>query len=263
MEAALQALLAADPARLTVSYALLFARVGAVLLLLPGFADDAVPGRIRLLIALGVAAGLHGLLAPALTPAVAAGLASDGALARALLTELLTGLLLGSVLRLMFLAISIAGSIISLQVGLTSALVNDPSAGGQVPILARFVSVSALLVCLALNVHHLWIAAMVDSYATFPAGTLPPAADFAQLAIRAATGAMALGLSLAAPIVIYGIVFNGALGLAARLAPQLQIFFIGQPLAILFGLALIAATLGTTLSVFADHMASWARALSG
>lgn len=262
-DAALVALSGLDLPALVIGTALLFARLGSVLMLLPGFSDDAVPGRMRLLIAFGMAAGLYGLLGPALRPAVEAARATDSAFATALMAEILTGLLLGAILRILFLAISIAGSIISLQVGLTSALVNDPSAGGQVPVLARFISVAALLVCFALNVHHLWIAAMVDSYALFPAGAMPPAADFAQLAIRAASGSMALGLSLAAPIVIYGIVFNGALGLAARLAPQLQVFFIGQPLAILLGLALIAASLGATLTAFADRMAGWMHTLFG
>ncbi|MCB2014760.1 MAG: flagellar biosynthetic protein FliR [Sphingobium sp.] len=244
-------------------YALVFARMGAMLMLLPGFSDDAVPGRLRLLIALAVAAGLQGMVGAHTGAALDTVMSDDAGFAHMLLVELLTGLLLGGVVRLMFLAITIAGAIISLNVGLTSALVNDPSAGGQVPILARFISVSALLVCMGMGVHHLWLGALVDSYIVFPVGRMPPSADFAQLALNATTGAMALGLSLAAPIVIYGIIFNTALGLAARLAPQLQIFFIGQPLNILLGIALTTAALAASLTGFAGRMAEWAQALSG
>ncbi len=249
--------------RIIMLHALVFARIGAMLMLVPAFSDDAVPGRIRLLIAFATAAGLQGLVSGQFAASLDAIMASDAAFARVLLTELLTGMVLGGIIRLMFLAITIAGAIISLQVGLTSALVNDPSAGGQVPILGRFISVAALLLCLGMGVHHLWIRSLVDSYAVFPVGQMVPASDFAQLAIRAATGAMALGLSLAAPIVVYGIVFNCALGLAARLAPQLQIFFIGQPLNILLGLALTTAALSASLTGFADRMAEWMGALWG
>lgn len=249
--------------RWTMLYALVFARIGAMLMLLPGFSDDAIPGRMRLLIALGVAAGLQGLVGGYAESSIDAIMASDAALGRMLLVELLIGLLLGGVIRLMFLAITIAGAIISLNVGLTSALVNDPSAGGQVPVLARFISVAALLICMGLGVHHLWLGALVESYATFPVGQMPPAPDFAQLALTATTGAMALGLSLAAPIIIYGIVFNTALGLAARLAPQLQIFFIGQPLNILLGLALTTAALAASLTGFAQRMGAWTQGLFG
>lgn len=255
--------LAPDLPRVLTLFALIFARAGAMLMLLPGFSDDAVPGRMRLLIALGLAAGMQGLLAPHISAALDAAMQGNAALAYLLLLELLTGMMLGGVVRLMFLAITIAGAIISLQVGLTTGLVQDPSAGGQVPLLARFISIAALLLCLSLGVHHLWIGALVESYGVFPPGAMPPAADFAQLALKAASGAMALGLSLAAPLLIYGILFNTALGLAARLAPQLQLFFIAQPLSIALGLALTAATLGVALSGFAAEMAQWVRALTG
>nr|WP_281377797.1 flagellar biosynthetic protein FliR [Sphingobium subterraneum] len=242
-------------------FTLLFARVGAMLMLLPAFSDDAVPGRIRLFIALGVAAGLVPLLGPRIETALLPIMGSDMSLARMLLTEMLLGVALGLIVRLMFQAIIIAGSLISLQVGLTSALVNDPSAGGQVPLLARFVSIAALLICMASGVHHLWIAALVESYGVFPVGTLAPVADFAQLALSAARGAMALGLSLAAPLIVYGIIFNSALGLAARLAPALQIFFIAQPLNLLLGLALTAVTLAAGLDGFAAKMAEGIRTM--
>ncbi|MDQ4420669.1 flagellar biosynthetic protein FliR [Sphingobium sp. DEHP117] len=255
--------LAPDLPRILTLHALIFARVGAMLMLLPGFSDDAVPGRIRLLVALALAAGMQGVLTAHMGVVIGAALAGNAALAHLLLVELLTGLMLGGIVRLMFLAVTIAGAIISLQVGLTTGLVQDPSAGGQVPQLARFISIAALLVCMSLGVHHLWIGALVQSYGVFPPGAMAPAADFAQLALKAASGAMALGLGLSAPLVIYGIVFNAALGLAARLAPQLQIFFIAQPLAIALGLALLAVTLGAALSGFAQAMAQWALALVG
>lgn len=255
--------LAPDLPRIIALYTLVFARMGAMLMLLPGFSDDAVPGRIRLLIALALAGGILGLMNGQMARVTDAAMDGNAAQAHLLLVELLTGMMLGGVVRLMFLAITIAGAIISLQVGLTTGLVQDPSAGGQVPLLARFISISALLLCMGLEVHHLWIGMLVESYTVFPIGEWVSATDFAQLALNAASGAMALGLGLAAPLVIYGIVFNTALGLAARLAPQLQLFFIAQPLSIAMGLAVTAAVLATSLTGFAIRMAAWARALTG
>jgi flagellar biosynthetic protein FliR len=111
------------------------------------------------------------------------------------------------------------------------------------------------MVCLSLGVHHLWIAGIVKSYVAFPVGVLPPAADFAQLAVRAVTMSMSLGLSMAAPLMVYGILFHLALGLTARMAPAIQVFFISQPLNILLGLTLFAVTLGVALNGFAQAMA--------
>jgi flagellar biosynthetic protein FliR len=66
-----------------------------------------------------------------------------------------------------------------------------------------------------------------------------------------------LGISLAAPLIVYGIVFNVGLGLASRLAPAIQVFFVAQPLNLLLGLALFASTLGIMLTTFADTQAAW------
>lgn len=235
------------------AFLILFARVGAVLMLLPVFSEDAVPARIRLLIAFGMTAGLWGILATRVLP-----VAGDvAALPATLIAELLVGLGLGAVVKIMFQAVAIAGSIISLQVGLTSAVVADASQGGSAPLLSKFVSVAAAVVCMALAVHHLWIVSIIRSYALFPVGTMPPAPDFARLALTVVARATELGVSLAAPLIVYGIVFNVALGLSARLAPAIQVFFVAQPLNLLLGLALFATMLGAILTSFAAAMAAW------
>ncbi len=236
-------------------FLILFARVGAVLMLLPVFSEDAVPGRIRLLIAAGMTAGLWGLMGST-TQAAAAG----GNLPATILAELMTGLAMGAIVKIMFMAVSMAGSVISMQVGLSAAVMFDPAQGGQAPLVSKFVTVAAAVVCMAMQVHHLWIGAIVHSYDLFPVGGLPPAQDFAQLAIATVGRSMSLGVGLAAPLIIYGVVFNVALGLAARLAPAIQIFFIAQPLNILAGLALTASVLGLILTGFATAMAEWLNA---
>ncbi|MCD2317076.1 flagellar biosynthetic protein FliR [Sphingomonas sp. IC-11] len=238
------------------AFLIIFARVGAVLMLLPVFSEDSIPPRIRLMMAFGMSAGLWGLLSPhTMGPAQ-----NEAALPGIIIGELLVGLGLGAIVRIMFLAAAMAGSIVSLQIGLTSAIVFDPSQGGQAALLSRFVSVAAAVVCMAMAVHHLWIASIVQSYQQFPVGALPPAPDFAALALKVTTRSMALGLSLAAPLIVYGIVFNVALGMSARLAPAIQIFFIAQPLNLMLGLALLATVFGAMLTGFAQAMAAWMQA---
>lgn len=240
------------PLQLT-TFLILFARVGAVLMLLPAFSDEGIPGQVRLLLGLGATLGLYGFLGDR----VAAAAANDAALGGTIIAEMMVGLMIGTIIRIMFNAASMAGSFASVQIGLTSMLVPDSGSGGQVPILARVVTLTATVICFALGVHHLWIAGIVKSYAAFPVGALPPAADFARLAIHATTQAMSLGLSMAAPLMVYGILFHVALGLAARMAPTIQVFFISQPLNILFGLALFGVTLGVAVNGFAQAMAAF------
>lgn len=237
----------------TAAFLIVFCRVGAIIMLLPAFSEDGVPMQIRLVMALGFTFGLYGLLEGQVGPA----LHGERSMPLLVIAEVMVGLAIGMIVRTMFSAAIMAGSIASQQVGLSSALVVDAAMGGQVPMLARFIGVAAIVVCLAAGVHHLWIAAIVKSYGTFPVGGLPPAADFARLAISVMGQATALGLSLAAPLILYGMLFNLGQGLAARVAPAIQVFFIAQPLNLLLGLAVLAVSLGALLTAFADSMSTF------
>lgn len=237
----------ADLAPIVSAFFIVFARVGAVLMLLPVFGENAVPVRLRLLVALAMSFALYHLVGAPARAAVEAG----GLLPVVLVAELMTGMAMGMIVRILFFAVTMAGAIISMQIGLSAAVMFDPAQSGQTPILARFVGMAAALVCLGMQVHHLWIGAIVHSYGSFPIGGLPPMQDFAQLAVATVGRSMMLGVSLAMPLLIYGVVFNVVLGFAARIAPAIQIFFIAQPLNLLLGLSLAATTIGAVLTAFA------------
>ncbi|EIZ78713.1 flagellar biosynthesis protein FliR [Novosphingobium sp. Rr 2-17] len=237
-------------------FLILFARVGSVLMLLPVFSEDAVPPKIRLMMGLGMSAGLWGLIGSRIAPVAA----DSAALPGIIIAEILTGLAIGMIIKIMFLAAAMAGSIISLQIGLSSALINDSAQGGQAAVLSKLVSVAAVVVCMGMGLHHQWIAAIVHSYAMFPVGALPPSADFAQLAILTIGKAMSLSITLAAPLLVYGTVFNLALGLSTRLAPAIQVFFLVQPLNLLLGLALFASLIGGILTAFSTALSLWLQA---
>jgi flagellar biosynthetic protein FliR len=232
---------------------LLFARVGTVSLLLPAFSEDAIPGRIRMLFGVGLAFGLYAPLHAAVTPFAL----SPVGLIAILVSEMMVGLALGMIVRIVFQAATMAGAIASMQIGLSSALVFDPAQGGQAPLLSRFAGVAAAVMCLSLNLHHLWIAAILKSYQAFPIGGLPSASGFADLALHAVSQSMAVALSLSAPLILYGVLFNLALGLAARMAPTIQVFFIVQPLNIMLGMTLLATIVGVAFTTFADAMAGF------
>lgn len=233
---------------------LLFARVGGMTMMLPMLGDDSVPMRIRLMIGFGLSAALTGLLGPRLPPDAPAMLVSLA------LSETLVGLALGAVVRLLFSAVHMAGAIAALQIGLTAVLVPDQGAGGMSTALSRLLSLAALLVCLAAQLHHLWIASLVESYTRFPPGQLTAAGDtalFAELALRTLSDAMRLAIALAAPFLFYALLYNLALGIAARLAPAIQIYFIAQPLNLMLGLGLTGLVLAMLLGTFSDAMAAF------
>lgn len=233
---------------------LLFARVAAMLMLMPLLGDETVPRQVRLLLALGLTVALSDLLRPAVMPFIGGG---EVKLAILLLGETLTGLALGMLARLFFQAAVMAGSIVSLQSGLTTAIIFDPMLGGQVPILGKLVGLAAALLCFSLGLHEWWFAALIRSYTLFPPGVPLSPGDWATLAVSTVGKATALAVSLAAPFLVFGILFNVALGFAARLAPTIQIFFVAQPLLIAGGIALLAVTVRAMLVGFGDAYHDW------
>lgn len=244
-------LLASLPDQLTI-FMVLFARLGACFMVVPLFAEPGVPARIRLTIALTLTLGLYGILAPAVPTADLA-----NRLPALTITELMTGLALGGIIRIMFLSISMAGAIVTVQTGLSSALVVDPAQGGQTTVLSRLMFLAAIVLCMSLGLHHVVIASLANSYELMPVGQLPMAEDFSTLAVKTLLQATTLALGLAAPLIAYGILFNLALGLSSRVAPMIQVFFIAQPLNILLGLTLFSLTLGTMLNMFGASMVAW------
>ena len=77
--------------------------------------------------------------------------------------------------------------------------------------------------------------------------------DVAALATRAFATAFKIGMQLSAPFLVFGLVFNIGLGVLARLMPQMQVYFVGVPLAILAGFLIFAAVLTTMMGTFLDY----------
>lgn len=238
---------------------LIFARVGAIMMLLPGFGDEALPAKVKLIFGLLLSLILYPSLLPRL-PEIGA---LDPLLAPLVVQEVVIGLMLGALLRLAHSAIMIGGSIIGLQSGLSMAMVFDPSAGGQNSVIARFMGVGALVLIFALNIDHLLIGGLLRSYTIFAPGGRLMAGDMAQVAIQTMAQAFAVGVQLSAPFLLYGLVFNMGLGLVSRLTPSVQIFFIAQPLNHLLAFAILLATMGLMLALFARFFAEAVKGLMG
>lgn len=236
-------------------YLLLFMRVGAFLMLVPALGEATIPQRLRLSFALALCLVLHPLLTPYL-PAMPAGIPG---LAVVIVGELAIGLVLGAIARLTVSAAQVAGSIVAFQTGLSMAMAADPTQSGmQGAIFGSFLSFLGLALIFATDLHHLALAALYDSYAIFPAGEALMLEDTVQLVIRIVSGAFTVGVQMAAPFIVFGLVFNLGAGILARLMPQLQVYFILMPANIMVGLVLLALLvvmmMGWYLTAFETHL---------
>ncbi len=229
---------------------LVFARLGSMLMLLPGFGETPVPVRLRLALALIISLSVGTLIADRL-PSV-----PDQAwmLAKLVGGEVLVGLMFGSIARLMMSALSTAGQMIAMQSGLAFAQTFDPSQGRQGAIFATFLNLLAVVLVFVTGLHHLFLSGLVGSYDVIAPGMLPPAGDPAVLATDTVASSFRLGIQMAAPLIAFGLIFYLALGVLSRLMPQVQIFFVAMPSNVLVGLAIFALSLGAMIGVWLEYM---------
>jgi flagellar biosynthetic protein FliR len=103
------------------------------------------------------------------------------------------------------------------------------------------------------DLHHLLFAAMRDSYLMFRPGQMLPVGDFAQMMVGIVGGAFKVGLQLAAPFVVFGLIFNLGQGVLSRLMPQVQIFFVSMPANIYLGFVLLMLLLTPIMMWYLDY----------
>lgn len=220
--------------------ALVFLRVGAVVMLIPGLGEASVPPRIRLSFALLLALCLAPIATPHLPP-----LASTvGAMAGVALKELIIGLMIGALMRLFLVSLATAGEVIALQTTLAFAQTANPMQAQPGTSLTTFLTVLGTTLLFATNLHHLFIGAIAHSYTQFVPSKPLMIADAAQLAVQTVGKGFALGIQLSAPVLVFSLVFNLAIGFVGRVMPQFQLFFVASPLSVLFGLSILALSLG-------------------
>jgi flagellar biosynthetic protein FliR len=234
---------------LAAAFLLVFARIGTMLMLLPALGEQNISPRMRLTFALVLAAVLLPLHRNAYH-------VEPGALGPALVLlveEILVGAVLGLTARLTISALEVAGAVIAQQLGLGFVTGFDATQGEQGAIVGNFLTMLGLTLIFATNMHHLVIAALNDSYALFEPGDVPVVGDVAALVTRTVSGAFRIGIQLSAPFLVFGLLFNIALGVLSRLMPQMQVFFVALPLSILVGFILLVLVLGAMMGLFLDY----------
>jgi flagellar biosynthetic protein FliR len=238
---------------IVLTYLLVFARVGAMVMLLPAIGEAGIPSRVRLVLALAIAFALAPQVAadyPSAAPASVTGLTVLVA------QEVMAGVLVGAMARIIMSALQVAGYLIATQTGLAYAQTLDPTQGAQGAVLGNFMSLLGTTLIFVTNLHHLAIGAVAGSYRMLPPGGALPTGDMAQLVIGLVSSSFALGFQLAAPFLVFGFAVYAGLGVLAKLMPQLQIFFVAVPINIVCGFVIMLAILGSLMTVFLNYYAA-------
>jgi len=229
-----------------------------MMMLLPGLGEQNLSPRLRLAAALVLAA----VLLPLHRRAYHIDAGALGPAAVMLVEEILVGAVLGLTARLTISALEVAGSVIAQQLGLGFVTTIDPTQGEQGAIIGNFLTLLAITLFFATDMHYLVLAALNDSYVIFAPGEVPAAGDAAALVTKAVSGAFRIGIQLSAPFLVFGLLFNIGLGILSRLMPQMQVFFVALPLSILLGLLFLLLGLGAMMGLFLDYAGSVLHALA-
>jgi flagellar biosynthetic protein FliR len=237
------------PAQQVYAAGLIFARLGPIMMLIPGFGETFVPVRIRLSLALLLAFVLFPVLGPAIPPIPV----DISSVTLAVIKETAIGLMIGTIIRLFMSSLAAAGEIISIQTTLGFAQTANPTQAAPSTTIGTFLGLLGLVLVMSANLHHMFLSAIVRSYTIFPFTRAIPLADANTLAIQTVASSFALGLQLASPVVAFSLIFNVAIGLVGRVMPQFQIFFVASPLMVLLGLSIFALSLGLMGVVWIDH----------
>jgi len=239
--------------------AMVFSRLAAMVMTMPVVGEQAVPARIRLSFALVLTLTLTPVVMPVL-PALPVEL---GDMALQVVREVFIGIMIGAVMRIFMSALAVAGEVISIQSTLSFAQTSAPGIIDSSTTLGTFLGLIGLILIFSTHLHHLFLGAMVNSYNIFPFGVSASINDSGQLAIRTLSDAFRMGIQLSAPVLVLALVFNVALGLAARIMPQFQVFFVASPLMVLLSLAILSLSLGMIGMVWVNGYGGLLKSFSG
>lgn len=228
------------------NYLMIFMRIGAVFMLMPGFSASYVNVQVRLVFALALTLVLLPVISPLLPPAPK----DFSQMLYYILNEISTGIFLGIIMQVLFFALNFAGSIASQAIGFSNAQMFDPAFQTQTMLMETFLSIIAITFIFVTDIHHLMIRALIEGYYLFKPGLPLPWSDFAQHLIQTISRSFTFGFKLGSPFIAFTIIFYSGMGLVSRLMPQLNIFFLSLPLQIYLGLGMLFLTVPVIILVF-------------
>jgi flagellar biosynthesis protein FliR len=229
--------------------ALAFVRIGAMVALMPGLGDPAVPQRIKLALVVAFTLVVAPLLADRTSGMEPSFLALGG--------EAVAGLVLGIGLRLFLVALQTAAAIIAQATTLSQLFAG--AAPEPQPAIGNLFLIAGIALAMTAGLHVRAAELAILSYDILPAGGRPLAAEAADWSLALVSRTFSLAFMLAAPFVIASMLYNLALGAINRAMPTLMVSMVGAPALTLGALALLAIAtpviLATWLAAFGEHLA--------
>ena len=230
-------------------FMLIAGRVGGALMIMPGFAATYVSMRVRVLLTLLIALVLVSVLSDMMPPLPS----TPGEVALTMGKEITIGLFFGVIARLIVGALHTTGTMIAMTSAMANAFIMDPVSSEQGAIVTSFLNLVAVTLIFVTDMHHLILAALVDTYTLFKPGAALPVADMANVVARNMADAFKIGVQMSGPFLVAAMTYHMSMGLVTRLMPSFPIFFVAMPAQLLAAVYLIGITLAGIMLVFLEH----------
>lgn len=235
------------------AFFLTFTRIMATIIHVPVLGGRSIPNPIKI--------GLGLILAIFMTPLNFSGFGRFGldlvSFSAAIAKEIIIGTLAGYAANLAFGALSIAGNLIGFGSGFAAAQVLNPALEEQGTPLDQILVVTSFLIFLAINGHHSFLLGLQKTFEVLPINSdLPTLAQ--EPVLRLTASLIRIGVQMSFPLLATLLLTDLALGLLARVAPQIQVFFLGIPLKIglsIFALAIAIPALSPLIRTIFGNIA--------
>jgi flagellar biosynthetic protein FliR len=225
-----------------------FFRIGACFMVAPVFAAQFVPARLRLFLA----GAITFIVAPLIPASDVVPFSIQGAIVT--IQQIVIGVAMGFALQLVFDALAMGGQLLSNTMGLGFAFNVDPMRGTGTPVLGQLYMLLVTLTFLAINGHLVLIEILAEGFTTLPVGTMSFASNTIWNIAQWGSHLFLGSLMVALPGMTALLVVNLAFGVMSRAAPTLNLFAIGFPVTLIFGLVIIWAGLPAVQSTFVDSL---------
>ena len=219
-------------------FLLILVRISCFVFVAPFFGANDVPGRVKVGLSVFVAILVFYAVPVEHTP-----YESEIGYAVLVLKEGITGLLIGYAAYICNSIILYAGTIIDMDIGLSMAMVFDPSTGSQVSITGNLYNYFVLLLLVVSNMHQFILRALIDSFSLIPLGGAQFEMDsLLSTMVQYCTDLFIIAFRIVLPVFACIMILNAILGIMAKVAPQMNMFAVGIQLKLLVGLAVLFIT---------------------
>ena len=232
------------------AFFLIFVRMGAALMAMPGFGEVFISARSRLFIALSISLAATPFLSPHIPPVPD----QMGLLFLLIVKEAMAGAFIGTLVRVLTSAVHSAGTILAVQSGLANALFFDFTQSGQTTAVSNMLTFTALVLMFVSDLHLVLIMGIIDSYNFMPVNKGPAIGDMAYIAANYLNEAFTMGLKLSSPFVTMSLISNTGAGVLARLMPNFQVFFVMMGPQIWITFLILSISLSTVMLVYLDYL---------